>query len=116
MVGCPCGANLLTRGVDAVLTGDGQEPHPEVITIRHGDGYRGWEENAPFDVIIAADNSAAMLDVALRGVGNRWDDVVIPGLDYLLVEKTLGKYGPRVEVLNALPINMQHLVGVAHHA
>lgn len=24
------------------------------ITVRHGDGYRGWEENAPFDVIIVA--------------------------------------------------------------
>ncbi|HUT94181.1 MAG TPA: protein-L-isoaspartate(D-aspartate) O-methyltransferase [Thermoguttaceae bacterium] len=24
------------------------------ITVRHGDGYRGWEEKAPFDVIIVA--------------------------------------------------------------
>lgn len=52
-----------------------------------------------------------MLDVALRGVGSRWDDVVIPGLDYVVVEKTLGKFGPRVETLTKLPINLQHLVG-----
>jgi hypothetical protein len=52
-----------------------------------------------------------MLDVAIRGVGSRWDDVVIPGLDYVLVEKTLGKDGPRVDTLTRLPINLQHLVG-----
>lgn len=52
-----------------------------------------------------------MLDVALRGVGNMWDDVVIPGFDYLVVESTLGKYGKRVEVLNRLPVNVQHMVG-----
>lgn len=52
-----------------------------------------------------------MLDVAIRGIGNRWDDVVIPDLDYLVVERTLGKEGPEVEVLTELPINVQHLVG-----
>jgi len=52
-----------------------------------------------------------MLDVAIRGIGNRWNDVVIPGLDYLVVERTLGKEGPEVEVLTKLPINVQHLVG-----
>lgn len=52
-----------------------------------------------------------MLDVAVRGVGNMWNDIVIPGLDYLVVEKTLGKYGTEVEVLNDLPVNVQHLVG-----
>jgi len=53
-----------------------------------------------------------MLDVAVRGVGNRWNDVVIPGMDYVLVEKTLGKSGNRAEVLNRLPVNLQHLVGI----
>ena len=38
-------------------------------------------------------------------------DLIIPGMDYVLVEKTLGKFGNRVEVLNDLPINVQHLVG-----
>jgi len=52
-----------------------------------------------------------MLDVAIRGVGNMWDDVVIPGLDYIVVEKTLGKFDKVVEVLNKLPINVQFLVG-----
>ena len=52
-----------------------------------------------------------MLDVAVRGYGNHWNDIIIPGMDYVLVEKTLGKFGKRVEVLNDLPINVQHLVG-----
>lgn len=51
-----------------------------------------------------------MLDVAIRGVGNSWNDIVIPGLDFLLVEKTLGKEGSQVEVLTKLPVNVQHLV------
>jgi len=28
-----------------------------------------------------------MLDVAVRGYGNHWNDIVIPGMDYVLVEK-----------------------------
>ena len=52
-----------------------------------------------------------MLDVAVRGYSKNWYDVVIPGMDYVLVEKTLGKFGHRVEVLNDLPVNVQHLVG-----
>ncbi len=54
-----------------------------------------------------------MLDVAVRGVGNMWHDVVIPGLDYLVVEKTLGKYGRSVKTLNRLPVNVQKYVGHA---
>jgi Xaa-Pro aminopeptidase len=53
-----------------------------------------------------------MLDVALRGVGDRWDDVVIPGFDYCVVENTLGKYGSRVERLTKVPVHVQELVGV----
>jgi len=52
-----------------------------------------------------------MLDVAARGFGSTWNSVIIPEFDYVLVEKTLGKYGSRVEVLNELPIRLQHLVG-----
>src|SRR5207248_10031857 len=40
-----------------------------------------------------------MLDVALRGIGDRWNDVVMPGFDFCVVEITLGKYGTRVENL-----------------
>ncbi len=52
-----------------------------------------------------------MLDVAIRGVGNMWNDVIIPGLDYVVVEKTTGKFGNKLEVLTKLPINLQEYVG-----
>ncbi|MHB0877274.1 MAG: M24 family metallopeptidase [Anaerolineae bacterium] len=52
-----------------------------------------------------------MLDVALRGCGNRWDEVVIPGLDYVVVENTFGKSGRLLERYNQLPANCQSLVG-----
>ena len=52
-----------------------------------------------------------MLDVALRGIGDRWNDIVIPGFDFCVVENTLGKYGARVETLTKLAIHAQDLVG-----
>jgi Xaa-Pro aminopeptidase len=52
-----------------------------------------------------------MLDVAVRGVGDYWDDVVIPDMDYVVVENTLGKFGTRVENFYRLPLNVQALVG-----
>lgn len=52
-----------------------------------------------------------MLDVAIRGTGSKWNDIVIPGLDFVLVEKTLGKFGKSVEVFNKLPVNVQDYVG-----
>jgi Xaa-Pro aminopeptidase len=51
-----------------------------------------------------------MLDVALRGVGNRWDEVVLP-IDFVVVENTLGKFGTRVEEFNQVPRRVQSLVG-----
>ncbi len=51
-----------------------------------------------------------MLDVALRGIGDHWTDVVMPGFDFCVVENTLGKYGPRVETLTKVPIHAQDLV------
>jgi hypothetical protein len=53
-----------------------------------------------------------MLDVALRGVGDQWNDIVIPGFDYCVVENTLGKFDTRVETLTKVPTNVQELVGV----
>ena len=40
--------------------------------------------------------------------------MVIPEFDYVLVEKTLGKFGRHVEVFNDLPIRLQHLVGAGY--
>ena len=51
-----------------------------------------------------------MLDVALRGIGNYWDDARLPGFDYLVVENTLGKFDEKVKTFNTLPLNVQELV------
>ncbi len=52
-----------------------------------------------------------MLDVALRGFGNHCGDTILPGFDYIVIENTLGKFGPRVETLTNLPLCVQSLVG-----
>lgn len=39
------------------------------------------------------------------------NDVIIPGMDYVVVEKTPGKYGKEVKVLTELPANLQEFVG-----
>ena len=51
-----------------------------------------------------------MLDVALRGIGNKFDEVIIPNFDYIVIENTLGKYGKNVVTLTELPLNVQYLV------
>lgn len=58
-----------------------------------------------------AERVVTMLDVALRGFGNMWNDDVIPDFDYIVLENTLGKWGDKVECLNDLPLNVQHLIG-----
>lgn len=52
-----------------------------------------------------------MLDVAVRGVGDYWDDIIIPDMDFVVVENTLGKFGSRVERFNQVPLKVQTLVG-----
>ncbi|MHA1268250.1 MAG: M24 family metallopeptidase [Candidatus Helarchaeota archaeon] len=52
-----------------------------------------------------------MLDVALRGIGNKWDDIIIPDFDYIVIENTLVKKDKKVMTLTKLPLNCQSLVG-----
>ncbi len=54
-----------------------------------------------------------MLDVAVRGIGDYWDDVIIPDMDFVVIENTCGKFGKKLEELNKLPYNVQKLVGNA---
>lgn len=51
-----------------------------------------------------------MLDVAIRGIGDRWDDVVLP-VDFVVVENTLGKFGRKVVQFNRVPNDVQPLLG-----
>src|ERR1039457_4351517 len=87
---------------------------PKPYTGTHNSGYTECQE---FFGAITLDSHqplarqiVTMLDVALRGIGNYWNDVVIPGFDFCVVENTLGKYGTRVERLTRLPIDVQELV------
>lgn len=90
---------------------DKQKPY----TGTHNAGYTECQEF--YGAITLSSNEplgtqiVTMLDVAVKGIGEKWDDIVIPGLDYIVVEKTLGKYGSDVKVLNSLPVNVQELVG-----
>jgi len=51
-----------------------------------------------------------MLDVAIRGIGNKWYETVLP-VDFVVIENTLGKFGRRVEQFNQVPNDVQPLVG-----
>ena len=52
-----------------------------------------------------------MLDVALRGIGDHWNDVILPGFDYCVVENTLAKDSVHVKCLTRVPVHAQDLVG-----
>jgi len=84
-------------------------------TGTHNSGYTECQE---FFGAITLDSAqplgnqiVTMLDVALRGIGDHWNDVVLPDLDYIVIENTLGKFGERVENFNSLALNVQALVG-----
>jgi protein-L-isoaspartate(D-aspartate) O-methyltransferase len=63
----------------------------ENVTVRHGDGYQGWPEHAPFDLIIvaAAPNHVPQPLVDQLAVGGR---LVIP----------VGKYAQHLVVIEKL--------------
>lgn len=46
-----------------------------------------------------------------KNIGIFTPRAVLPGMDFVLIEKTLGKYGKKVEILNKLPLNLQKYVG-----
>ena len=101
----------ISRRIGKKIDLAGQKPY----TGTHNSGYTECQE---FFGAITLDSHdplgqqiVTMLDVALRGIGDRWHDVVIPGFDFCVVENTLGKYGTRVETLTKLPIHAQDLVG-----
>jgi hypothetical protein len=96
----------------------GKDIHLEQLKPYTGTHNAGYTECQEFYGAITLDSTAplghqivTMLDVAVRGIGDHWDDVILPGLDYICIENTLGKFGKRVENFNALPLNVQGLVG-----
>lgn len=87
----------------------------KAYTGTHNSGYIGRQE---FFGAITLDSHkqlgrriATMLDVALRGIGDHWYDVVLPGFDYCVIENALAKDGGAVQCLTRVPIQAQNLVG-----
>ncbi len=96
----------------------GKTIHLETLKPYTGTHNSGYTECQEFYGAITLDSTeplgnqiVTMLDVAIRGIGDHWNDVILPDLDYLVIENTLGKFGERVKNLNSLPINIQSLVG-----
>ncbi len=54
-----------------------------------------------------------MIDVGLKGYYDAWNDIAIPNLDYIVIEKTAAKFGKNTRILNTLPVNLQYLMGEA---
>jgi len=86
-------------------------------TGTHNSGYTECQEF--FGAITLDSNEplgnriVTMLDVALRGIGDHWNDVILPGFDYCVVENTLGKFGNSVQCFNHIPIHAQEIVGIS---
>ncbi len=96
----------------------GKEIHLETLKPYTGTHNAGYTECQEFYGAITLDSTeplgrqiVTMLDVALRGIGDHWDEVVLPDLDYIVIENTLGKFNGRVENFNQLPLNVQTLAG-----
>ena len=91
-------------------------PNQKPYSCVHNSGYTECQEF--FGAVTLASQEplgeqiVSMLDVALRGCGSRWDEVVIPGMDYVVVENTFGKSGRCAECFNSLPEDCQSLVGI----
>jgi Xaa-Pro aminopeptidase len=96
----------------------GKEIRLETLKPYTGTHNSGYTECQEFFGAITLDSDeplgeqiVTMLDVAIRGIGDTWNDVILPDLDYLVIENTLGKFGGQVENFSHLPINVQSLVG-----
>jgi len=81
--------------------------------VKHGDGYRGWPEHAPFDAVIvtcAPDKIPPDLVAQLKDGGR----MIIPiggGMEQELV--LLRKHGDKVEKQAALPVRFVPMTGEA---
>jgi len=96
----------------------GKPIHLETLKPYTGTHNSGYTECQEFFGAITLDSMeplgnqiVTMLDVAIRGFGDHWNEVILPDLDYVVIENTLGKFGKNVEVFNQLPLNVQSLVG-----
>jgi len=109
--------NFFAKRSNEVSRKIGKKIRLEMLKPYTGTHNSGYTECQEFYGAITLDSKkplgnkiVTMLDVALRGIGNHWNDVMIPGFDYLVIENTLGKSGRSVECFNRLPLNVQSSV------
>ena len=82
------------------------------ISFKTGDGYQGWREQAPFDVILV---TAAALSVpeALKEQLNKEGRLIIPvelGVDYQVIQKWIKMKDGSLEVEEKIPVRFVPLV------
>ena len=82
------------------------------ITVKCGDGYRGWEEHAPFDgvIVTAAPDHIPQPLVDQLKVGGR---MVIPVGEYFQELKLLTKTEDGVKEKNVIPVRFVPMTGEA---
>jgi len=84
----------------------------ENITVKCGDGYKGWEEHAPFDgvIVTCAPDHVPQPLVDQLTVGGR---MVIPVGDYFQELKVLTKTEDGVKEKNVIPVRFVPMTGEA---
>ncbi|MFC1716043.1 protein-L-isoaspartate(D-aspartate) O-methyltransferase [Candidatus Poribacteria bacterium] len=98
----------LAKTAEARLQGMGYQN----ITVKWGDGYKGWEEHAPFDhvIVTAAPDHVPQPLVDQLKVGGR---MVIPVGDYYQELKLLTKTENGVEKKSIVPVRFVPMTGEA---
>ena len=87
---------------------------PNQIAIAPGELVREWNDNGrryfEYSTRGKVLDFFSVLSARYQVMRDHWNDVVVPGMDYVVIENTLGKFGPRVENFNHVPLNVQSLV------
>ncbi|MEK7705442.1 MAG: protein-L-isoaspartate(D-aspartate) O-methyltransferase [Myxococcota bacterium] len=85
------------------------------VTVRVGDGYRGWPEEAPFDAIVVTAAPLSVPPPLLAQLADR-GRLVIPVGE--LGDQTIEihqKHGDRVDVTRSFPVRFVPMTGEAEH-
>ncbi len=98
----------LSKNAEATLKRMGYQN----ITVKWGDGYKGWEEHAPFDhvIVTAAPDHVPQPLVDQLKIGGR---MVIPVGDYYQELKLLTKTADGVEEKSIIPVRFVPMTGEA---
>ncbi|TFF94117.1 MAG: M24 family metallopeptidase [Promethearchaeota archaeon] len=95
----------------------GKEIALELLKPYTGTHNSGYTECQEFYGAITLDSDAPlgnqivmMLDVAVKGIGDNLNDVIIPDMDFIVIENTIGKFGKNIKTFTQLPLNCQDFI------